>query len=82
MAKQVTESIAKAMAKEGRNNYPWEKWANGKWWQLECGIDFRIEPSAFKNACKNWGNSHGYLTEAYVTQADDGVVVCFSPRED
>lgn len=82
MAKQVTENVAKAMAKEGRTNYPWEKWANGRWWQLESGIDFRVEPVTFKNQAKTWGNQHGYLTEAYVTQTDDGVVLCFTEKGD
>jgi hypothetical protein len=80
MAKQVSEAIAKAMAKEGRRTYPWRKWANGKWWHLEQGIDFDIDPSAFRTAALQWGNKHGYIAEASITQGNDGVVLCFTPE--
>lgn len=82
MARQLAENVAKAMAKEGRITYPWEKWANGKWWQLDYGTDFRVEPAVFKNQAKSWGNSHGYIAEAHVTQGDDGVVLCFTPKNE
>lgn len=67
------------MKQDTRAHYPWEKWTNGQWWHLEQGIDFFVKAPNFKVQAKNWGNSHGYITEARVTQGDDGVLVRFTP---
>lgn len=81
MAKQVSEAIAAAMAKgEERRTYPWQIWSNGKWWHLEKGTDFDVEPSSFKTSAKNWGKGHGFVVQARLTQDGEGVLVCFTPE--
>jgi len=81
MAKQVSEAVAAAMATQvQRMNYPWEKWANGKWWHLEQGIDFYVDPSSFRTTAKNWGSKNGYIADARVTDDKKGIVICFSPE--
>lgn len=81
MAKKVSQSIAVAMAKQDtRMTYPWESWTDGNWWHLEKGVDFYIEASTFRTQAKTWGKVHGYVTDARVTEGDDGVVLCFKPE--
>jgi hypothetical protein len=81
MAKQIADNLVAALAREeDRMTYPWETWANGKWWQLEGGVDFYKKPSYFRTLARGWGNKHGYVTETRVTQDGKDVLLRFTPE--
>lgn len=80
MGKQIPEHLVAAIAKDDeRRTYPWEMWANGKWWELKQGKteDFDIEPSSFKISAKAWAKRNGYIPDVRLTQDGEGVVLKF-----
>lgn len=52
-------------------NYPWGQWDDGSIWQARKGVDFQVEPSAFRAAIYSHAWSRG--AKAYVN-VDDSTV--------
>lgn len=47
-------------AKRGSNNpYPWDKWFNGRIWQLEAGKDFHVSVKSFATALRTRARALG-----------------------
>lgn len=42
----------------------WSKYANGKWWELECGIDFHQSAKCAGRAARQWASNHGFRCSA------------------
>lgn len=42
--------ILKELPPDGRSKYDWDRWLNGKVWELQRGKDFQVAPKSFHNA--------------------------------
>jgi hypothetical protein len=46
----------------------WEQWANGSWWELEAGKDFRQDATRAGRAARQWASNHGFHCSAKCTE--------------
>ena len=81
MGMQIDAATVEAIAVDDHYRiYPWETWANGRWWQLKRGKteDFDIKPANFKVTAKAWAKRNGYVADVRLTQDGQGVVLRFT----
>ena len=80
MGNMLNDEQVAALAREPRRrSYPWDQWANGKWWHLKPGEDFDCKPVSFPVILNAYARRHGLRAEIR-RQPDGSVFVVFVPR--
>lgn len=66
MARQLSAFTLDTPRKYKSTMYPWDKWTNGKIWQLKRGEDFLTRPDHFRVTCLAIARRRGLQCELRV----------------
>lgn len=69
MAKELTPEEASTLLTQepySKTKYPWDRWSNGSWWQIEHGVDFQRKVDSMRSGISTWARRHGMKAEIHL----------------
>lgn len=72
---RTLKHFAPPKSKGRKPTYPWERWFNGKTWQLSRGQDFTCEPTTLQRLARKTALAMGKSISVFFVSPDQ-LVIC------